>query len=139
VWDAIIQGAQGIAYFPFRFMPNFSFDVTPPEIVAEMKTQNARITSIGDVLLSSIDPSNIGIDHNPALRATWRVHNGKAYFIVLNFSDATLTNQQLKLYGVTPTATASVKGETRSVSISNGTMTDSFKPYEVHIYEVPMA
>lgn len=136
LWDAIIRGAQGIVYFPFAFSPNFTYDNTPPEIEAEMKVQHARIAPLGDALLSSVDPPNLGAEVGGTLEATWREHEGKKYFIVLNMSDQTVSDQRIRLHGVGRTGAANVQGEGRSERIRGGVITDDFGPYEVHVYVV---
>ena len=60
----------------------------------------------------------------------------KNYFFVLNLSNQWLGNQGMLLRGVNPWATATVGGENRTVSVQNGWMSDSFKPYEMHVYVV---
>jgi hypothetical protein len=135
VWDSIIRGAKGIIYFPQKFKPQFSFDNTPPEIDAEMRVQNARITALSDVILSPIDPPTMGIALGGPLEASWRFHDGKAYFIVLNTSGES-TTQAISLQGVGKPETAQVVGESRSVSLSKATFTDTFAPHEAHVYAV---
>src|SRR5687768_11914233 len=91
VWDSIIQGARGVIYFPMSFKPSFRFDNTPPEIVAEMTATNAKIQSLAAVLQSEIDPPSRGLQVDGPLRGTWRVHNGRTYYVVLNFSEQAVT------------------------------------------------
>jgi hypothetical protein len=55
--------------------------------------------------------------------------------VVLNFSDQTVT-KNVTLPGIGPAASAVVNGEGRSVALSNGTLSDTFAPFEVHVYEV---
>ena len=135
LWDSVIKGAQGIVYFPQSFNPTFSYDNTPPDVVTEMTTQNARLAALGPALVSSIDPPTLGLATPAPLEGTWRTYGGKNYFIVLNMSGNTLTNQQMTLRGTAGT-TAVVQGESRSVNITGGVITDNFAPYEAHVYVV---
>ena len=66
----------------------------------------------------------------------WRSHGGKSYFIVFNNSDTAVNNAAITLKGVSSASTATVVGESRSVSLSNGSLTDSFAADSVHIYVV---
>jgi hypothetical protein len=136
VWDSVIQGAKGIIYFPQKFMPQFSFDNTPPEIEAEMKLQDQRLAALGPALLSPIDPPVLGVSSSAPLEAGWRFYNGKAYFIVLNTSAARVRGAAIGLLGVGRKGTVNVDGEDRSLAMSRRTIVDSFAPYETHVYSI---
>jgi hypothetical protein len=136
MWDSVIRGAKGIVYFPFSFTPSFRFDNTPAEIDAEMRKQHPRLLEIGPALLSQMDPPTMGMRLPDGLEGTWRNYNGKKYFIVLNATDQALTNQVIKLRGVGAVTSAAVASESRTVGISNSSISDSFGPYEAHVYVV---
>jgi hypothetical protein len=135
VWDSIVHGARGVVYFPMSFKPSFRFDNTSPEVAAEMTATNAKIQSIARVLQSEIDPPTRGLDVGGPLEGTWRVVDGKTYYIVLNFSDQAVTGS-MTFQGVDGATTANVLGEGRSVSLADGAFTDTFGAYSVHVYEV---
>ena len=59
-----------------------------------------------------------------------------SYFIVLNMSDEVRPGETIKVEGVGSATTAEVYDEDRSVAIVEGTITDDFGPYAVHIYHV---
>ncbi|HEV8605996.1 MAG TPA: PA14 domain-containing protein [Tepidisphaeraceae bacterium] len=136
MWDAVIRGAKGIIYFPFSFTPSFRFDNTPPEIDAEMRKQHPRLVEIGPALLSPVDPPSIGMRLPDGLEGSWRIYNGKKYFIILNATDQPLADQRIRLRGVGAAGIATVASESRTVAISDSTITDSFGPYEAHVYVV---
>jgi len=64
------------------------------------------------------------------------LYKGKAYVIVLNTSGASLASQTIGLRGVGRTGTVSVESERRTLTFKRGTLTDSFAPYEAHVYSV---
>jgi hypothetical protein len=134
VFNAIISGATGIIYFPQRIGDGFNFDAMNSSVEAEMKKTNGRISRIGAALMTSKNPSGVSMDVDGALRVTWRKYNGKTYFVVLNNSNATVS-ASMDVHGVSASG-ASVDGENRSVAIRNGTIGDTFKPYEAHVYVV---
>jgi hypothetical protein len=138
VWDSIVRGARGVIYFPMSFKPSFRFDNTSPEVAAEMTATNAKIQSIARVLQSDIDPPTRGLQADAPLEGTWRVVDGKTYYVVLNFSNQAVT-ASMTLQGIGNALSASVHGEGRSVSLVNGTFTDTFGAYSVHVYEVAAA
>lgn len=135
LWDAVMHGAKGILYFPQQFYPNFSYDVVSPDVDVEMHKQDARLADLGPALMAPTDPATFGIKLPNGLEGTWRLYNGKKYFFVLNTTTQTLSGQQMQLVN-TSGSSAAVEGENRSVGISNGTITDSFAPYEMHAYVV---
>jgi hypothetical protein len=135
VWDTVIHGARGIIYFPQSFTPGFSYDNTAPDVAVEITNINAQLTSIGAALESPIDPPTAGVTANAPLEATWRTFGGHNYYVVFNYSNGTVT-QQVALKGAGSAGSATVQGESRSVALSNGTFTDTFAPYQVHIYVV---
>jgi hypothetical protein len=100
-----------------------------------MTATNAKVQSIARVLQSEIDPPSRGLDTSGPLKGTWRVVDGKTYYVVLNFSDQPVT-RSMTFHGIGNVTTASVHGEGRSVSLANGALTDTFGAYSVHVYEV---
>jgi len=136
VWDAIIRGAQGIMYFPFAFQPRFVFDNTPPEIEAEMMIQNKRIGDLSKVLVSPFDPAELGLNLPAPLEGSWRQVGNKKYFIVMNYSAKAVRGAKIGLVGAGKGGSVSVHGESRSLAMSRGTISDNFGAYETHIYEV---
>ena len=138
IWTAIIHGVRGLWYFPEQVGAGipFLYDATPQDVVDELTLQNGRITQLAPVLQGAINPPNLGAAVSAPLEAAWRSAPSGKYFIVLNLSDSVRNGESIALTGVGSAATASVQGENRSVSISGGTITDDFGPYEVHIYRV---
>jgi hypothetical protein len=132
-WDAIIQGARGIVYFPFTF-PNNN-DGTPASVVAGITRTDALIKQFGAVLNSdSLDDPNTLEDLPGGLEATYRDYDGIRYFFVLNFSH-TATDAKFALPGIGTSEYLDVVGERRIEGIRRSTITDSFSPYQLHIYE----
>ena len=50
IWSAIIHGAVGIVYFPVAFDP-WSFDETPPDLLAAMEINHALIGDLEEIIL----------------------------------------------------------------------------------------
>jgi len=134
VFNAVISGSTGIIYFPQKIGGGFLFDNMNPQVEAEMKSVDARLARIGPAIMSQKDPAGVSVDVSGNLRATWRKYNGKTYLIVLNNS-ATGAVAQMDVHGVSA-ASASVDGEGRNVAIKGNVISDSFKPYEAHVYVV---
>src|SRR5258706_9333138 len=135
VWDAVIHGARGIIYFADQFKPGFAYDATPADVIAEMTVQDAKLKSLGGVLLSKIDPKGYGIELPPGMEGTVRTFGGKTYLIVLNIKGRAGTNGDIKVSGGAG-GTAEVQGENRSVQISGGEIVDSFEGFTPRVYVV---
>lgn len=152
LWDAIIDGAQGIVYFshvvgappagfgygPQYAPPNNMDDDTPSDVVAAMTQQDARITSLASVLASPVNPAGLSFSSSsPTLEAGWRRYNGQDYFIVENRSSATLSSATFTLGGESAGSTATDYDSHNSFTLGAGaTLTDSFQPYQTHIYQL---
>ncbi len=144
IWDAIIHGARGIFIFAFvgQTRPGFSdggCGPVPAANAAELKRQAALITSLGNVIQDAINPPSLGATlSHPALEAGWRDTPTGKYFFVLNTTNAALpAPATIQLSGVGNATSAIVHGESRSVSLSSGSFTDTFGAYALHIYMVP--
>jgi hypothetical protein len=142
IWDEVIHGARGITYFPL-VCPNgdtesqpctFSFDGTPADVVTEITTQDALVESLAAPLLAPLNPSNQSVTVSSPLEASWRVTGSTDYVIVLNLSSSTLTNATIQLTGFSGSQ-ATVYSENRTVPVNNNTITDTFAPDQVHIYQ----
>jgi hypothetical protein len=136
IWTAIIHGARGIVYIPQRLLPGFISDNSTPALRAEMTTQNSRITGLQAVLQNPINPTGFSASVPFPMEVGWRNTSTHRYFIVLNLSGATRTNQVISLSGAGGATTAEVYGESRDVAITNNQMADTFGPYACHIYKV---
>jgi hypothetical protein len=142
VWHSIINGAQGIVYFPFRIGgAGFSFDKTPTDVIDEMTTQNARIKSLARVLNSADSPTTAKLDlGNSLLEAARRSYDGDDYFFVLNMSSKTLDDLSVQLPGLGKLPNVDVVGEAgRTLGLSGGTLIDDFGPWEIHVYHADLS
>jgi hypothetical protein len=135
IWDAVIHGARGIIYFPQQFKPSFNYNATPPEVEAEMKTQNAALKDLSGVLLSKLDPKGYHLELPPGIEGTVRTWQGKTYLITLNLNHRHVSNAQIKITGLKD-GPATVYNETRTVQIQGGQITDTFEGYTPHIYVI---
>jgi len=80
--------------------------------------------------------------------ATYREFGGFVWIFAARLTDpicnsgensAAALSTQITVSGLTGTQTATVYGENRSVSVSNGALTDNFNPWAVHIYQIPVS
>ena len=133
-WDAIIHGAKGIIYFPQSFHPDKT-DGTPASVAAEITRTDAKITEMAAVLNSDGDATSNLMALGGGLEGTQREYGGKLYFFVLNFSHTAAKKAQVSLTGIAGQAMIDVVDESRKLTSGNGGITDSFAPYQLHIYQ----
>jgi hypothetical protein len=130
---------SGLIYFPEVVPPDgvgASTDGTPADVAAEMTTQDGIVTSLAPVLQGPINPSTLGATVPSPLQVGWRDAPAGAYFFVINTQGTTISNASIALRGVGSAQSATVYGESRSVSLSSGALTDTFGPFALHIYFV---
>jgi hypothetical protein len=136
VWEAVVHGARGISYFSVRVSGGFLWDMTPADVAQEMTKQDATLTALGPVLQGAINPAGVSASAASPLEVAWRVaSSGGKYVIVLNQSAMARTGT-VTVSGSSATS-ASVYGESRTVPVTSGAITDSFGAYAVHIYQMP--
>ena len=135
IWLAIIHGVRGLFYFPAVVGTyGFQFDGTTPEIVAEIKYQNERLTKLAPILQGPINPESGSIMVNPPLQAGWRVEGNKLYVFVVN-----PTGQPRKAQSIRVATSFRISGcqefETaRQFPVKNNQWQDDFAPFEIRIY-----
>ena len=142
MWDAIIHGARGIFVFTYVGQINSPTSdgggcaAMPAANGAELKAQSAIIASLSNVIQDKINPSTLSATmSSQALEAGWRDTPSGKYFFVLNTTNAAISGPvTINLTGVGSATTATVYGESRSVSLTGGSFTDTFGPYALHIY-----
>jgi hypothetical protein len=136
IWHAIIHGARGISYFVVDAnRPIERPDAVAPDIAAEMQAQNAKITQLTSVLQAPINPSSIGVKAKPPIEYTWRRVGSTTYLIALNQSAAAVADATITVLGSNVPPTITVWNEGRTLAASGNGFTDSFGPYQVHVYE----
>jgi hypothetical protein len=109
----------------------------PQGVSAAMIAQNAILNALGPTLQGAINPAGATVRAASPLLAGWRIDvNGVRWFFVVNPSANPVAHATLALTGVTA-ASAAVYGESRTVPIVGGAITDTFPAYQVHIYSVP--
>ena len=138
VWMAIIHGAKGIVYFVHEWTGGFKEDgvFRHPEIVDAMMKLDASIKTLAPVINSESIPGKASVS-SPAITTMVKESGGALYlFAVSNIADGQTVS--FSVSGIKKGG-AVVVDENRSVAISNGTLSDSFAPYAVHIYEIPEA
>jgi len=136
IWVAIVHGVRGYIFFPQVVGQDATGDGTPPDVAAELTIQNTTVTQLAPVLQGDINPTTLGATVPAPLQAGWRDAPSGKYFFVVNTKQPTLTNAAITLTGVDAATSASVFNESRTVTLANGKLIDTFGAFAVHIYVV---
>ena len=102
---------------------------------AEITKQDAVIKSLASIITTGNDATNNVVAFtNPLLEGTWRTFGGQKYLFVLNMSSATLTGTSVSTAGLSGISQMQVVNESRLESLNQGSIHDSFDPYQLHLY-----
>ena len=136
VWMALIHGATGILYFVHEFRPKIREDAIfrYPDILDEVTRTNHLIKSLAPVLNSPSLNGTIRISSKTPIATMEKVYENKLYIFAVAMQNypSTVKIMADDLHD----ATASVIGEDRSLTVSQGILEDNFEGYGVHLYEI---
>jgi hypothetical protein len=140
VWACLIYEARGIIYFVHDF--NHSFDAhnlrnNIQGHTAAVATLNAQITALAPVL----NTQSYAWSFNATVKTMLKSRAGFAYIFAMSNPQAS-PDTSARVFtlppGITGT-TVEVVNESRSLSVSGGTFSDSFaQEYTCHIYKIAM-
>jgi hypothetical protein len=139
VWMSLVHGSMGIGYFCHIFSPSFieAGLLSVAANAAAVGAINHEIETLAPVLNSrSLSNGATASSSNAVVPVDIMVkrYAGNLYvFAVAMRPGATVATFTLR--GIT-TATATVLGESRAIQVAGGSFSDTFAPYEVHLYEV---
>ncbi len=136
-WMALIHGASGIIYFVHQFAPAFNEHalLDNPEMLKAVTALNREILSLASALNSPTVPdgATVTVTKTEVPVAHVVKRNGKTtwLFAAGMRNGATTATFTLKDGKAT---TAEVIGEGRRIPVTKGRFTDTFAPYDVHLY-----
>jgi hypothetical protein len=137
VWLAIVGGARGIFYFaagdcghPECRTP----DGTQPDVRAELRTQNARITRLTHVLQGDINPLSFSVSAPAPLEVGWRASEDGNYIFAVNATTQDI-EPWIRIEGKLASDAIEVLDENRTIETVGGyTFKDHFAPYDARVY-----
>ena len=151
VWISLIHGSQGIIYFVHQFKPRF---IEPsvfadPEMAAGFTKVNKQVAALAPVLnsptldnhtriTSSVPASKelAAVDLDPIAVMT-KQYGGATYVFAVRMEGTEATGT-FTVKGAPDNATAEVIGENRELVVENGTFSDRFDGYAVHLYKIAL-
>ncbi|HEY3297269.1 MAG TPA: hypothetical protein VGK34_01335, partial [Armatimonadota bacterium] len=132
---ALTQGAKGIIYYCYydlRVLPQYQ------EMWTGMKSIAAEVKTLSPMLLS---PSDLGaVTYSPSsanIHTKLKQYNGQLYLMAVNPDSTACTvtfNLRNKL--TYQTTTMFENGRRPIFNVRQGTLTDTFQPQEVHVYNL---
>ncbi len=125
-YDAICHGANGIIYW------GMSYSRIEDEIWSHLKRMASELRDLTPVLLDGWFEALPPID--PELEEHSKMHDGWHYLIVLNAEPKQLEEREIRLPPGWKGDLATVLFENRSLEVTEGRLSDSFAPHDVHIY-----
>lgn len=135
---ALTHGAKGIIYYCYydmRVLPQYA------EMWTWMKSIGSEVKTLSPILLS---PSDLGaVRYSPSsasLHTKLKVYNGEVYLMAVNPDNTACTvTFQLKNSVTSHASTMFENGRVPTVNVAAGTLTDTFQPLGVHVYDLGRA
>lgn len=132
IWYAIVQGVRGLFYFPAVVgKSGFRFDGAPPELVAEMKQQNALLQQLGPVLQGEINPVGITAKVSSPIECGWRKTKEGMLLVLVNPSRQASSGVSVQLQETYKTGSNLMNGS--AVKVADRTVRLDFAPLEVYV------
>jgi hypothetical protein len=150
VWMSLIHGSKGLIYFVHEFtIKDAAGKVTRKFNGAGLLADNEMSKAVGEInkqihelaaVLNSptvnfgvtVDSSNAKVPVDTMVKR----YKGATYLFAVGMRDGE-TKATFTVNGLMPKGLqAEVLGEDRTVNVAGGKFTDTFKPYEVHLYKI---
>jgi hypothetical protein len=135
-WSTIIAGANGIGYFCHIISPSFNEAgcLSIARIRAQMSTDDAQIRSLAPVLNSNTVTPGVTVSASVKVHVMTKRSGGYTYA----FADADGASGGNATFRVPDgrDGTVTVLGERRTLKMTNGSFSDSFAGYGVHLYQI---
>lgn len=131
-WSAIIHGSRGLIYFVHQFEPRFNEHalLDDPAMLASVTALNRRISGFATILNKGSRPRLVE-SGNPKIQGTLVRYGGDLYLFAISLLPTSSTAHFQIGEG-----TAQVLGEQRSVAPSNRVLSDQFKSWQFHVYQI---
>jgi hypothetical protein len=140
VWMSLIHGSRGIIYFAHQFEPTFveAALLADKEMLAAVKQLNEQISSLAPVLNSPSITNAITVQsENPAAPIATMVKRSGGFTYIFAVAMRPLETQATcSLKQIPGVNRVEVLGENRSIPPIADKFTDSFGPWQVHLYRI---
>ena len=136
IWNSIIAGANGINYFCHIITPSFNEAgcLSISSIKSQMTSDDAQIESLAPVLNSNTITT--GVTASASFKVDVMTKQSGGYTYVLTDADDANGGPATFTVPGGGTGTVTALGENRTLPLVNGSFTDLFTGYGVHLYEI---
>ena len=145
VWMSLVHGSKGLIYFVHEFqIKDASGKVTrkfngagllaDKEMSQAVGEINKQIHTLAPVLNSPTVAGGVAVASSNAkvpVDTMVKRYRGATYLFAVGMRDG-----ETKATFTIPGATVEVLGENRTLKVTGGQFTDTFKPYDVHLYKI---
>lgn len=143
VWMSLVFGSRGLIYFVHQFEPRFDEAslLHDSELLAAVTELNRQIHELAPVLNSRPllgEVSLVEAGESRPIRFTVRRTGEAVYLFAVSLADHP-ARARFRLEGASRGAKrVTVLYEGRGIDVHSGLFEDSFGPYDVHLYRVPL-
>ena len=139
-WMSLVRGSRGLIFFVHQFQPVFreAALLDDTEMLAAVTALNRQITELAPVLNSpSIQDAAQVKSANPEVPIAFALkrHRDSTYVFAVAMRDGS-TSATFTLAGLTGDTPVTVLGEQRELWAKQGAFTDTFAPWDVHLYQL---
>jgi hypothetical protein len=140
VWLSLIHGSRGLIYFVHQFKPKFieAALLADPEMLTAVTAINRQIKELAPVLNSPTVTNAVIVNSTNAavpIATMVKRYDGATYLFAVAMRNGE-TSTTFKLAGIPGKTAVEVIGENRSLLVKDGSFTDQFAPWDVHLYRV---
>ena len=142
-WMSLIHGSRGLIYFVHQFKPVFreAALLDDSEMLAAVTALNQQISKLAPVLNSPTirDAASVRSENSEVPIAMMvKQHNGATYLFAVGMRDGK-AEATFTLGGLNGASAVEVLGEDRTIAAKNGSFSDRFAPWDVHLYRMSHA
>jgi hypothetical protein len=139
-WMSLIHGSRGLIYFVHEFKPRFreAALLADAEMLAGVTQINHEISSLAPVLnepsVAEAMRAQLSAKET-AIDTVTKRHENATYLFAVEM-EGKQASAEFKPNSAKRTESVEVIGEDRTITFREGSFTDSFKPWDVHLYRL---
>jgi hypothetical protein len=138
VWMSLVRGSRGLIYFVHQFKPTFieAGLLADEAMLAQVTAVNKQIHELAPVLNSDSIADGVSVQTSNAdvpVEAMLKRHGSGVYVFAVGMRDGQ-TAATFQVAGLAGKGRVEVLGEQRGIEIRDGAFTDTFQPWDVHLY-----
>jgi len=135
-WMAVIKGSRGFIWFVHEFKPQFKEAAILSDAVnsAAVASINKEVSSLAAAINSPDVPVSVSVTNEAVpVAAVMKEEGGTKYIFAVGMRQG---ETQASFSVPAGTSTVEVINESRSIAVKNGSFTDTFADYDVHLYRL---